>query len=120
MCIHGGIASLHIVQRARSTRPDGHRQASHRRRLLGELPLLLSPDISACGWPTSMHRRALAKSTKETHMIAAVPVPVDERVSISRLRVDLTSRRGNARSWLVDSAAAIHPGTPPAVCRLHG
>src|SRR3954451_7199661 len=31
--------------------------------------------ISACARPRSMHRRALAKSTRETHMIAAVPVP---------------------------------------------
>ena len=75
MCIYGGTASLHIVQRARSARPDGHRQASHRRRLPGELPLPLSPSLSARARPTSMHRRALAKSTKETHMIAAVAVP---------------------------------------------
>src|SRR4051812_23764170 len=45
-----------------------------------------------------MHRRVLAKSTKETHVIAAAPVPVDERVSISRLRVDMTSRPCDVRS----------------------
>ena len=32
-----------------------------------------------------MHRRALAKSTKETHMIAAVPVPVLSAALFQRL-----------------------------------
>jgi hypothetical protein len=64
MCIHGGTASHHIAQRARSTRPDGPSTGVPSAALLGELPLPLSPGISAWVWPTSMHRRALANPPK--------------------------------------------------------
>jgi hypothetical protein len=49
---------------------------------------------------------SVAKSTTDKQMIATVPCLVDERVSISRLRVDMTSRRCDVCSRLFDSAAA--------------
>jgi hypothetical protein len=67
---------------------------------------------------SSTHRRSVAKSTRNAHMNCDGPMPRRQRVSISRLRVDMTSRRGDVCSWLFDSAAAIRPGTVPA-CRLH-
>src|SRR3954465_10492971 len=55
----------------------------------------------------STHCPSAMKSTRDRHMIATVSCLVDERVSISRLRVVMTSRRSDVCPWLFDSAAAI-------------
>jgi hypothetical protein len=116
MCIHGGTASLHIVQCARSTRPDrpstGVTSAAATRRAASDPftghQCMCEANVDASSRPREIHER-------DTHDRGRSRAQ-STNVSISRLRVDMTSRRGGVCSRLFDRCRRDPPSH--SACRV--